>query len=356
MMDMGEENIETQRAIESEMHLRKAQEEEDRRMAAMLTSQSDAQIGLQLSNGRSMQDVMGYQEALGLDPSNVLSHHDVAEITRKDIVSTIAAQMQKLAPGHHYVRCHISSTMDYFGSNVWGHGWDCGYKNLQMMFSSLLQNSRLAAHLRKYDIKEVPSLPELQGRIEGAWRLGFDLEGKAELGGTLLDETKWIGSSEVAALLRSLRIRAEVVEFSSSADNINAGRDQLFTWVENYYTDLCNPKKSRNLFNPLKCQVCGGRKGKIFIPPLFLQDPQHSRTVIGADIYRHDQTRILVMDPNMSFGKELKKKASFDRFALPKSAEQLSATSFHVVYIPSNPFYDDDTEWQLSKQVVSRRP
>mmetsp|Transcript_5439 Transcript_5439/g.16219 ORF Transcript_5439/g.16219 Transcript_5439/m.16219 type:complete len:226 (+) Transcript_5439:126-803(+) len=225
-----------------------------------------------------------------------------------------------------------------------------------MMFSCLLQDKNIAAHLHKYGIKEVPSLPELQGRIEEAWRQGFDLEGKQELGGALLDETKWIGSAEVAALLRSLRIRAEVVEFSSGEDNADAGRDQLFTWIEEYYSARCNPKKSRGLFNQPKCQACGGRKGKVFIPPLFLQDPQHSRTVIGVDIYKCNESRIFVMDPNMSFAKDIRKKPRYERFALSRTSEQLRATSFHIVYIPSEPFYHNETIWQSSKQVISRRP
>lgn len=53
----------------------------------------------------------------------------------------------------------------------------------------------------------MPSVSKIQQLIENAWRLGFDLMGQAQLGGVLYKTAKWIGASDVAAMLLSLHIR-----------------------------------------------------------------------------------------------------------------------------------------------------
>jgi hypothetical protein len=53
----------------------------------------------------------------------------------------------------------------------------------------------------------VPSIRRLQQLIERAWTLGFDLFGADQLEHRLVGTRKWIGATEVAALLHSHRIR-----------------------------------------------------------------------------------------------------------------------------------------------------
>ena len=53
----------------------------------------------------------------------------------------------------------------------------------------------------------IPSIPKIQRLIEAAWEKGFDLQGCEQLGRKVLNTNKWIGATEVVALLSSLRIK-----------------------------------------------------------------------------------------------------------------------------------------------------
>jgi hypothetical protein len=57
------------------------------------------------------------------------------------------------------------------------------------------------------DNTKIPSISKIQSLIENAWIKGFDLEGKSQLGGNLLNTTKWIGASDIAAMFYSLKIK-----------------------------------------------------------------------------------------------------------------------------------------------------
>jgi hypothetical protein len=53
----------------------------------------------------------------------------------------------------------------------------------------------------------IPSIYKLQQLIERAWSLGFDKAGRDQLGGRLVNTTKWIGATDIAALFLSLKVR-----------------------------------------------------------------------------------------------------------------------------------------------------
>lgn len=109
--------------------------------------------------------------------------------------------------------------------NQYGAQWSCGYRNLQMLCSSLVQLPlyRRAlfdgafAHLA--DPAEaaaaVRALPiaTMQHWIERAWQAGFDVAGAADFDFRLEGKDDWIGTTEVAALLRFFGLRALIVDF-----------------------------------------------------------------------------------------------------------------------------------------------
>ncbi len=87
-----------------------------------------------------------------------------------------------------------------------------------MLLSSLFHDKKWNEFLSpqlssKFDIKKssddvnVPSISKLQQMIEWAWSQGFDERGCRQLGGKVFKTRKWIGATEVAMLLSSLRIR-----------------------------------------------------------------------------------------------------------------------------------------------------
>ena len=53
----------------------------------------------------------------------------------------------------------------------------------------------------------IPSIPKIQRLIETAWQKGFDLQGSEQLGGKVINTTKWIGATEIVATLSALKIK-----------------------------------------------------------------------------------------------------------------------------------------------------
>ncbi|CAM9152532.1 unnamed protein product [Choristocarpus tenellus] len=98
-----------------------------------------------------------------------------------------------------------------------GSRWSCGYRNIQMMCSALLEVPEYARVLFGGS-GIIPGVPLLQAWIELAWANGYDPEGCEQLGGvgSLIGSETWIGATECAALLsRSFGVKAEVVDFES---------------------------------------------------------------------------------------------------------------------------------------------
>jgi hypothetical protein len=54
---------------------------------------------------------------------------------------------------------------------------------------------------------QIPSLLKIQRLIEAAWQKGFDREGAEQLGGSLVETSKWIGATEIVATLSALKVK-----------------------------------------------------------------------------------------------------------------------------------------------------
>lgn len=130
------------------------------------------------------------------------------------------------------VHVWLSADADHFCSSVGDRGWGCGYRNLQMLlsalhrletFASVLQGNRPhpvtsggAALVVGEVLKQcgrcppegtVPSIPQLQRMVEGAWKEGLDPQGASHFNQRLLGTRAWIGATEIFSLLTSLGIR-----------------------------------------------------------------------------------------------------------------------------------------------------
>ena len=69
----------------------------------------------------------------------------------------------------------------------------------------------------------VPGIPSLQAAILEAWARGWDRDGADGLGMQLQDgwgRNKWIGTTEIAALLCASRVRARIVDFVGGAAQV----------------------------------------------------------------------------------------------------------------------------------------
>ncbi|XP_062488432.1 zinc finger-containing ubiquitin peptidase 1 isoform X2 [Pezoporus occidentalis] len=108
-------------------------------------------------------------------------------------------------------RVWLSARVDHFHSSLGDRGWGCGYRNFQMLLSSLLQNSLYNDCLR--DTTAIPCIPKIQSMIEDAWREGFDPHGASHFNNRLHGSKAWIGACEIYSLLTSLRIKCQIIDF-----------------------------------------------------------------------------------------------------------------------------------------------
>ncbi|CAH1638998.1 unnamed protein product [Spodoptera littoralis] len=218
-----------------------------------------------------------YERSLGLRRA-AASGTDTGSSRTTGLLERIA---QLNAQNPSIVKTYLCSAVDHYASTYGDRGWGCGYRNMQMVLSSLLRHppywALLGATLDRDRDHAVPSIPRLQLLVERAWQLGFDTQGSEQLGSKLYNTRKWIGACEVVTVLSSLRIRCQLIDFHkpTSADGSHPA---LFDWVLRYFQD----------------DPAG------FKAPLYLQHQGHSRTIIGYEKHKDGKATLLVLDPSHS--------------------------------------------------------
>ncbi|XP_075563237.1 zinc finger-containing ubiquitin peptidase 1 [Pelecanus crispus] len=176
-------------------------------------------------------------------------------------------------------RVWLSTGVDHFHSSLGDRGWGCGYRNFQMLLSSLLQNSLYNDSLR--DTTRIPSIPKIQSMIEDAWKEGFDPQGASHFNNRLYGSKAWIGACEIYSLLTSLRIKCQIIDFHKPTGPMGT-HPRLFEWVLRYYsTDNEGGAKV----------VCTSK------PSIYLQHQGHSRTVVGIEERKNRTLCLLLFDP-----------------------------------------------------------
>ncbi|XP_065590614.1 zinc finger-containing ubiquitin peptidase 1 isoform X2 [Cyrtonyx montezumae] len=179
-------------------------------------------------------------------------------------------------------RVWLSAGVDHFHSSLGDKGWGCGYRNFQMLLSSLLRNSLYNDCLR--DTALIPSIPKIQSMIEDAWKEGFDPHGASHFNSRLHGSKAWIGACEIYSLLTSLRIKCQIIDFHKPTGPMGT-HPRLFEWILRYYsTDSEGAAKV----------VCTSR------PPIYLQHQGHSRTIVGIEEKKNKTLCLLLLDPGCS--------------------------------------------------------
>ncbi|KAK0364917.1 hypothetical protein LTR91_022751 [Friedmanniomyces endolithicus] len=181
----------------------------------------------------------------------------------------------------------------------------CGYRNLQMLLLAL--PSVLPATspvLREPEfLKTKFTIPQLQSLIESAWTQGFNAHSRDQLGGRLVGTTTFIGTPEAEALLLSLGVPCTGHVFKGPEAWI-----ELLDSVEEYFSSSCalsappdgKAVKAISDETPLKCEGNGGSVISTTRPPIFLQRPGHSITIIGLSRSTSGKRHLLVFDPAWS--------------------------------------------------------
>lgn len=193
--------------------------------------------------------------------------------------------------------------------------WSCGYRNLQMLLSSMLPH--LPAHHTFYqkvpyrsDRLVLPSLRQIQATFEDAWQDGFDQRGAQHFGRRLQGKKSWIGAVEVGSVLAYWGIDSSVLQFIRCQES----RSLLPKFIKNYFSKhlgheacpFCSQEQSKRpsvgsiqSANRL-LEVAGSSlefgielECKCPVLPLYLQWDGHSVSVVGM----HDAETALIFDP-----------------------------------------------------------
>ena len=229
-----------------------------------------------------------------------------------------------------------------------GDKWSCGYRNLQMMLSSLLPllpaghpyfasgNSGVANANGDTHSRMPPStILDIQLLLERAWKEGFDPEGAKHYQGKIRGKSRWIGAVEVASLLTSLSVDCTVVQFARRDSSRRLLVDFLWQYFDSQSGfDRCQHDANNGDGGTISTGngACTGDLAKIILSncgrgvaingaavtaaakeggacmsssplvPIYLQYSGHSVTIVGIERLFHDgganvSFNYLVIDP-----------------------------------------------------------
>ncbi|KAM3873582.1 zinc finger-containing ubiquitin peptidase 1 [Diretmus argenteus] len=182
------------------------------------------------------------------------------------------------------VHVWLSAETDHYCSSEGDKGWGCGYRNFQMLLSSL---HRLETFAHCLPEKAVPSIPRVQSMIEGAWKEGLDPQGASHFNQRLQGTRAWIGATEIYVLLTSLGIRARITDFHQPTGPGDT-HPRLFQWVKQYFSQSSSSPR----LPPKVIQTTQ--------PPLYLQHQGHSRSIVGVEQKKNGSLCLLILDPGSS--------------------------------------------------------
>uniref|UniRef100_A0A182RCC2 Zinc finger-containing ubiquitin peptidase 1 n=1 Tax=Anopheles funestus TaxID=62324 RepID=A0A182RCC2_ANOFN len=272
-----------------------------------------------------------YERQVGLRAAESHGVDDGSSCTKS--VSPRVLSLSSSSP--NVIKTYVCSSVDHYASSYGDKGWGCGYRNLQMMLSSLLQNTSYNEAL--YSAwgshgparTAMPSISRLQRMVEAAWAQGFDIQGSEQLGCKLYNTRKWIGATEIVTVLSWLRIRCELVDFHRPT-SVDGRHPELFNWVLRYFEEP-----------------------RIHTPPLYLQHQGHSRTIIGIE-QRTSGLSLLVLDPSHGPRQVAALGSSQDSLRLiRKNSAAMRAPQYQVVAVKG--LIDTEDQYQASKVLKSLR-
>ncbi|XP_061482282.1 zinc finger-containing ubiquitin peptidase 1 isoform X3 [Rhineura floridana] len=257
--------------LELAQHLQN-EEDRQRREAAAKQEREDfqklqRQYGLDGSGGYKQQSLKNLEKEVAFGKMSPSDYH-----------KRTAEMMESLAFGIDDGKTKTSG-VDHFHCSLGDRGWGCGYRNFQMLLSSLLRNSTYEDCLK--DNSSIPCIPKIQSLIEDAWKEGFDPQGASHFNSTLRGTKAWIGACEIYSLLTSLRLKCQVIDFYQPTGP-SGTHPRLLEWVLNYY--------SSDKENGAKV-VCTSK------PPIYLQHQGHSRTILGIEERKNKTLCLLIFDP-----------------------------------------------------------
>jgi hypothetical protein len=191
--------------------------------------------------------------------------------------------------------CHPSTV--HIGKTPKEGGF-CGYRNIQMLLS-YIQGSNAQGH--EEFPGRTPGILKLQDIIERAWDKGINQIGRIQTGG-IRNTRKYIGTPEVSsapslcvlsltlpqaqAFFLSSEINCAVEMFTDAKERKVEAHEILLDAVEHYFAQAA-VKDGSNVY-------------KTLLPPIYLQQPGHSITIIGFERRCDGSCNLIVFDPMYS--------------------------------------------------------
>ncbi|CAD7079264.1 unnamed protein product [Hermetia illucens] len=272
-----------------------------------------------------------YERQVGLRAAESHGIDDGTSCTKS--VAPRVLSLSSSSPG--VIKSLVCSAVDHYASSYGDKGWGCGYRNLQMLLSSLLQNTTFNEALYSAwgthgpSRTAMPSISRLQKMVEAAWAQGFDVQGSEQLGCKLYNTRKWIGATEVVTVLSWLRINCQLVDFHRPTSS-DGRHPELFNWVFQYFDEP-----------------------RVYTPPLYLQHQGHSRTIIGIE-QRASGLTLLVLDPSHGPRQVAALGSSQDSLRLiRRGPSAMRAPQYQIVAVWG--LIDTEEQYQASKVLRSLR-
>ncbi|KAJ1889175.1 hypothetical protein LPJ66_008175 [Kickxella alabastrina] len=204
--------------------------------------------------------------------------------TKQKILSFLRLHRSPTAPAHFQLSqlpptpalALANASTQLINTTMVDRGWACGYRNCQMLLSSLLDDTRY--HMHERFPCSVPSVRALQECLELAWRDGFDPDGAEQMGRRVVGGRKWVGTTEIYCILAHFGVPAKIVDFHrpTAADGTNP---TLFAWMVEYFIASEGGERRRH--------------------PVYLQHQGHSRTVVGVEM-AEEGVSLVLFDPDVA--------------------------------------------------------
>lgn len=126
---------------------------------------------------------------------------------------------------------------------------------------------------------------------------GIDRSGAAQLEHEIVNTEKWIGATEVYALLTYLGIRCKILDFDSASIPVDDSRvaefaNGLLECVQDYFVSGTNLSTSTSDNGSNTVHMTNKA-------PIYIQHEGHSRTIVGIEVINQGEKRnLLVFDPD----------------------------------------------------------
>ncbi|KAL7918182.1 cupin-like domain-containing protein [Trichoderma austrokoningii] len=159
-------------------------------------------------------------------------------------------------------------------------GGFCGYRNIQVLAAHIIGTQTTGWQQFGDDI---PSIFQIQDLIETAWDRGYNVRGRIETGG-IRGTRKYIGTPEAQALFRSMEFPCSVQAFRTHNEQDNNAASRLLQAIERYFEQGAADSSNHKVRST-------------HLPPIYLQRPSHSVTIVGLEKLKDGHVQLLVFDP-----------------------------------------------------------